>query len=79
IQSRITGNLVYVLLPPLTHREIFAAYVIAANARGMAVGVCVWLVAMLFVPLVPVQPLWVLVFAVMACGIMAVLGVVAAL
>ncbi|AHV92772.1 ABC transporter permease [Bordetella holmesii] len=79
IQSRITGNLVFVLLPPLSHREIFAAYVIAAIARGMAVGVCVWLVAMFFVPLVPVQPLWVLVFAVLACGIMAVLGVVAGL
>ncbi|MFX8828794.1 ABC transporter permease, partial [Acinetobacter baumannii] len=27
IQSRITGNLVFMLLPPLSHRDIFAAYV----------------------------------------------------
>ncbi len=79
IQSRITGNLVFVLLPPLSHREFFAAYVIAAVARGLAVGLCVWLVALFFVPLVPTHPLWVLGFAVLACGIMAVLGVVAGL
>lgn len=79
IQSRITGNLVFVLLPPLSHREFFAAYVIAAIARGIAVGLCVWLVALFFVPLVPSHPLWVLAFAVLACGIMAVLGVVAGL
>ncbi|WP_144629714.1 ABC transporter permease [Bordetella genomosp. 13] len=79
IQSRITGNLVFVLLPPLSHREIFGAYVLAAVARGLAVGLCVWLVALCFVRLVPAHPLWVLVFAVMACGIMGVLGLVAGL
>ena len=29
IQSKITGNIVFVLLPPLSHREFFAAYVLA--------------------------------------------------
>ena len=42
IQSRITGNLVFMLLPPLSHRDIFAAYVLAAVVRGIAVGICVW-------------------------------------
>ena len=41
IQSRITGNLVFMLLPPLSHRDIFAAYVLAAVVRGIAVGICV--------------------------------------
>ncbi|WP_459616456.1 ABC transporter permease [Bordetella sp. 2513F-2] len=79
IQSRITGNLVFMLLPPLSHREIFLAYVLAAVVRGLAVGVCVWLVAMCFSPLLPANPLWTLAFAVMACGIMGVLGVIAGL
>jgi len=79
IQSRITGNLVFVLLPPLSHREIFGAYVLAAVARGLAVGACVWLVALCFVPLAPAEPGWLLAFAVLACGIMGVLGVVAGL
>ena len=46
IQSRITGNLVFILLPPMSHREIFAAYVGAAIVRGVAVGLCVWLVSL---------------------------------
>ena len=57
IQSRITGNLVFILLPPLSHREIFAAYLLASIARGLAVGLCVWVVALFFVSLVPAHPL----------------------
>ena len=79
IQSRITGNLVFMLLPPLSHRDIFAAYVLAAVVRGLAVGLCVWVVALFFVSLVPANPLWLLVFAVLACGIMGVLGLIAGL
>ena len=79
IQSRITGNLVFVLLPPISHREFFAAYLIAAIFRGLAVGVCVWLVAMFFIPLMPVNPGWVLVFAIFSCGIMGALGIIAGL
>ena len=79
IQSRITGNLVFMLLPPLSHRDIFAAYVLAAVVRGIAVGICVWVVALYFVSLVPAHPLWLAVFAVLACGIMGVLGLIAGL
>ncbi|MVW78433.1 ABC transporter permease [Bordetella sp. 02P26C-1] len=79
IQSRITGNLVFVLLPPLSHREIFSAYLIAAIARGLAVGLCVWLVALCFVSLPVAHPGWVVVFAVLACGIMGTLGIIAGL
>lgn len=79
IQSRITGNLVFVLLPPLSHRQIFWAYLLAAVARGLAVGACVWLVALFFIPLAPANLLWIIVFAVLSCGIMATLGMIAGL
>lgn len=79
IQSRITGNLVFILLPPLSHREIFAAYLLASIARGVCVGLCVWLVSLFFVSLPVAKPLWVLVFAVMSCGIMGTLGLIAGL
>ncbi|NGM86087.1 ABC transporter permease [Parapusillimonas sp. SGNA-6] len=79
IQSRITGNLVFILLPPLSHREIFGAYMLASIARGLCVGVCVWLVALFFVPLPVNNVLWVLVFATLSCGIMATLGIIAGL
>ena len=79
IQSRITGNLVFMLLPPLSHREIFLAYVLASIARGLCVGIGIWLVALLLVRLPVANPFWVLGFAILSCGIMATLGVIAGL
>lgn len=79
IQSRITGNLIFVLLPPFSHRQIFAAYMLASVARGMAVGTCIWIVALFFVALPVEAPLWLLVFAVLSCWILGTLGVVAGL
>ena len=79
IQSRVTGNLVFMLLPPLTHREIFSAYVLAAIVRGLAVGGCVWLVSLCFVTLPVKQPLWALTFGILSCGIMAIMGLIAGL
>lgn len=38
IQSKITGNIVFILLPPLSHWDIYAAYVLAALVRGVVVG-----------------------------------------
>ncbi len=79
IQSRITGNLVFILLPPLSHREIFSAYILAAIVRGLCVGLGVWLVALFFMPLHIGNLAWVLAFAVLSCGIMGVLGLIAGL
>ena len=79
VQSRITGNLVFILLPPFSQQQIFWAYLIAGIIRGLSVGVCIWLVALFFVPLMPEHALWVLVFSVLSCGIMAALGIIAGL
>lgn len=38
IQSKVTGNVVFVLLPPLSPLELFGGYVMAAMLRGLAVG-----------------------------------------
>ena len=63
IQSKITGNLVFVLLSPLSPLEVFAAYALAAIVRGMVVGLGVLLVTLYFAE-VPLQhPLWALTFA----------------
>jgi len=79
IQSRITGNLVFILLPPLSHREIFMAYILAGVARGLCVGVCIWIVALFFITLPVSNPAWILAFAVLSCGIMSILGLIAGL
>lgn len=79
IQSRITGNLVFILLPPISHIEIFFAYTLAAVMRGLVVGVCIWLVSLFFVKIAVYNLLWILIFAVLSCGIMGTLGIIAGL
>ncbi|MBS1269744.1 MAG: Inner membrane transport permease YadH [Gammaproteobacteria bacterium] len=77
IQSKVTGNLVFVLITPLSYFELFCAYVGAAVVRGVAVGAGVFLVAVSYVE-VPVYNFWiVLTFAILASGILGSLGVIA--
>jgi len=79
IQSRVTGNLVFILVTPISNLEFFGAYVLAAIVRGLVVGAAVWIVSWMFIPLPVTYPAWVLLFAVMACGIMGILGLIAGL
>ena len=79
IQSRLTGNLVFILLPPLSYLEIFSAYVLSSIVRGLAVGGVLWLFSLFFVIVIPHNVLWVFVFALLACAIMSVLGLIAGL
>ncbi len=51
IQSKITGNLVFLLVTPLSHWAWFMAYVGASAVRGIAVGLGVLLVTVWFAPL----------------------------
>ena len=77
IQSKVTGNIVFVLLPPISHAEFFFAYMAAAVMRGLMVGAGVFAVTVWFAPHVPAAPLWVFTFAVIGGGIMGSLGIIA--
>jgi len=77
IQSKITGNLVFVLLTPLSHWEMFSAYVIAAMVRGVAVGLGVFIVTAWFAHLSFVAPLWIAVFALLGAAILGTMGLIA--
>ncbi len=77
IQSKITGNIVFLLLPPLGHMELFCAYVGAAMVRGLAVGSGVLLVTLFMVDLSFQHPLWILAFALLGSAILGALGVIA--
>lgn len=77
IQSKITGNLVFILLPPLSHLDFFAAYVLAAMVRGLLVGAGVLLVTAGFGLPLPAQIAWLLLFALLGSAVMAVLGLIA--
>jgi len=77
IQSKMTGNIIFVLLPPFSHREFFAAYLLASVARGLVVGAGVFAATVWFVDLRFGHPLWAIVFAVAGRGVMGALGIVA--
>lgn len=79
IQSKIMGNLVFLLLTPLSHRAWFIAYVGSSVVRGLAVGAGVMLVAWWFAQPTLVAPLWILVFAVLGAALLGALGLIAGL
>ena len=79
IQSKITGNLVFVLLTPLSHRAWFLAYVGASLVRGLAVGAGVFAVTAWFAPPGLAEPWWALFFAVLGGTLLGALGLVAGL
>jgi ABC-2 type transport system permease protein len=77
VQSKITGNIVFILLPPITYLEFFAAYVLASVIRGLVVGLGVLVVTAWFVNLRLHAPLWALAFALLGAGLLGGLGVLA--
>jgi len=79
IQSKITGNMIFVLLPPLSPADLFAAYVLGAMVRGLAVGIGVFAITLWFDPAVVMlaRPAWALAFALLGSAILATLGLIA--
>lgn len=77
IQSKITGNLVFILLAPLSYLEIFLAYVGASMLRGLAVGLGVYGVATWFYGAPPILPVWAILFALLGSALLSVIGVIA--
>ncbi len=76
-QSKITGNLVFVLLPPIAHWEMFFAYVLASVVRGLCVGLCVFIVTIWFIPMSFSTPIYIIAFAVFGSAILGTLGLIA--
>ena len=77
IQAKITGSIVFVLLPPIPYSAFFAAYILAAMARGLMVGIGVLLATMWFTELKLVAPLWILAFALLGGSLFGALGMIA--
>ncbi len=79
IQSKIMGNLVFLLLTPLGHWSWFVAYVGSAMVRGLAVGLGVFAVTAWSTPMSFVSPVWILAFALMGAALLGTLGLIAGL
>jgi len=77
--AKIQGNIVDVLMPPLSAIELLVAFVGASVTRGLAVGICVTVAMMPFVDL-PFWSLgWALLFVVLASIMMGLIGVLTGL
>ncbi len=79
IMSKVMGNLVFLMLAPLSYMNWYVAYVGASVIRGLIVGLGVLAVSAFFANLSFVAPLWIVVFAVMGAALMGTLGLIAGL
>jgi len=79
IQSKMMGNLVFLMLTPLNHWSWFLAYVGSSVVRGLAVGLGVFVVTGWFTPLSFVAPQWIVLFAIMGATMLGSMGVIAGL
>jgi ABC-2 type transport system permease protein len=77
VQSKLTGNIVFVLLAPISYLEFFGAYVLASIVRGLVVGLGVLVATFWFVDLRLHAPLWALGFALLGAALLGALGLLA--
>lgn len=77
VQSKVMGNIIFVLLTPLSATEFFLAFLGAAIVRGLVVGVCIFAVASLFVHLPLAHPFMALAFALLGSALLGTFGIIA--
>jgi ABC-2 type transport system permease protein len=79
MQSKMTGNIVFILLAPISYLEFFWAYVAASVVRGLVVGGGVLACTAAFVELRVEAPLWAFAFALAGTALLGALGLLAGL
>lgn len=79
IQSKVMGNIIFVLLTPLTYIEFFLAFLLASIVRGLVVGTVIYLTAICFIDLPIVHPMFIFAFAFFGSGMLGTFGIIAGL
>lgn len=77
VQSKVMGSIIFILLTPLTYLQFFSAFLAAAIVRGLVVGLAIYLMAIGFVELPIVYPLWIFVFALLGSALLGTFGIIA--
>ncbi len=77
IQSKIMGSLIFILLPPFSHWQLFGAYVAASVVRGVVVGLGVFVITVWFAPPTFAAPLWIVAFGLLGAAMLGTLGLIA--
>jgi ABC-2 type transport system permease protein len=79
VQSKMMGNLVFLLLTPLSHWSWFVAYVGSSIVRGLAVGLGVFVATAWLGGWSLHSLMWALTFAVLGGAVLGTLGLIAGL
>ena len=77
IQSKINGSLVFILLSPISHLELYLAYMLASIVRGVLVGLGVFVVTFWFAQPSFYSPLYIILFALLGSAILGTMGIIA--
>ncbi len=77
LQSKMNGNIIFMLLSPLSSLEVYSAFLGAAILRGLVTGGSVLLIAALLVPVEIHSFGLILLFALLSSGVLGALGIVA--
>ena len=77
VQSKVMGNIIFILLTPLTYLQFFTAFLAACIVRGLMVGLAIYFVAIWFVDLPLVHPLWIFTFAFLGSALLGTFGIIA--
>jgi ABC-2 type transport system permease protein len=77
--SRYLGNIVDLLVTPITPPQFVLAYTLASMIRGVLVGIAVWLISTFFAQLPWAHPPTALLFAALSSFLFAQFGMIAAI
>ncbi|MGB4811204.1 MAG: ABC transporter permease [Methylophilaceae bacterium] len=77
IQSKVMGNIVFILLTPLSYLQVYMALIAASMIRGLFVGLAIYLVSLFFVHLPIVHLGWIVTFAVLGSALLGTFGIIA--
>ena len=77
--SKVQGNIVDSLMPPLSAAELVTGYVIGGLVRGVIVAIAIALALWLVLGLVPAHPLIALGFVCLGAALLSAVGIIAAI
>ncbi len=77
IQSKMNGSIVFMLLSPASHIQIFFAYMLASVVRGVIVGAGIFIITAFFVTPSMYSLPWVLFFGFIGAGLLGTMGIIA--
>ncbi len=75
--AKVQGNIIDTLMPPLSSGEMLLGYLAGGIGRGVFVALAIAVGLMVVLGIVPVYPLWALVFILLGATFMSAVGIVA--